>query len=44
MRIDDRKVNGRIMIDIDISPFVSGKELIIDLGTGQLFVDAITNT
>ena len=31
-------------ITIDISPFVSGKELIIDLGTGQLFVDAITNT
>lgn len=31
-------------ITIDISPFVSGKELIINLETGQLLVDAITNT
>lgn len=48
MRIDNRKANGRIMIDdgitIDISPFVSGKELKIDLETGQLSVVAITNT
>lgn len=31
-------------ITIDISPFVSGKELKIDLETGQLSVVAITNT
>lgn len=31
-------------ITIDISPFVSGKELKIDLETGQLSVVAITNS